>query len=770
MLLHKTPLNRIGVLIVLLMFGGAVPALAQLERVGPTNPVHGYPDWYQDTTGVATEFCTPLNQAELDGGWCLLLPADTVAPEVFPTQFFDEHFYWSAGASINYSAGGVTSKALLTLALEGAFVNGAVVPGDQITFTRIRVNIKSLPFSGTYTVYHPYGVKVFPNLVAGQRLFYTEDVGIACPGNFTCALNGFGPFLAASTLPGGAELPPIAGPVPGKLYVADPARLGPATGSPVLDATGTAQNYFRIVGPGGWTIETSDFTLQGRYFTGTIPGKVSVNRATYARTAAGTKLDVFATAFPTSQSRLPASPKPAAVTPVLGYYTAPCVAGAGGALGEPAGATLVQMTNTDSDYWGQIQITTAPPSGVCVEDYTARDPTGQVVPTFYDGSVTDEVTISEALFDPAGGGSLSVKAVSSDQAGLPVLTAVGLGDLVSGQLLKTPRSAPPSRVTVKSANGGMTDLLVTTGVGSTSGGGIPVAGSDSITLPEDSPIVSIPVLANDTLNGSPIVFGPPTVVVTIVGAPRLGTAAVAADGTISYTPSPNLNGVDGIGYTVSVNGAVSAQAYVTINITPVNDPPVAVADTASGVPNLALAINVLANDTDVDGQADLSTAVIVTPPVGATAVVGAGGIITFTAAISRSYSFTYSAVDKAGAQSNPVTVTINIAAAEGITIARADFVRSTLRWRVSGTDTVLAGQTLTIAYDNGRLLNGTLLQGTVIGTAVVDATGAWALDLRVQATDIRNASGGSALFSTAPTRIRVSSPLLGLATANIALK
>ena len=50
MLLHKTPLNRIGVLIVLLMFGGAVPALAQLERVGPTDPVHGYPDWYQDTS------------------------------------------------------------------------------------------------------------------------------------------------------------------------------------------------------------------------------------------------------------------------------------------------------------------------------------------------------------------------------------------------------------------------------------------------------------------------------------------------------------------------------------------------------------------------------------------------------------------------------------------------------------------------------------------------------------------------------------------------
>jgi hypothetical protein len=77
-------------------------AQAVLERAGPVNPapsVGSYPAWYQDTTGVTLEFCDPLNAAELSGGWCLLLPPDVpVLPEVFPTSFFDEHFYFAGHA------------------------------------------------------------------------------------------------------------------------------------------------------------------------------------------------------------------------------------------------------------------------------------------------------------------------------------------------------------------------------------------------------------------------------------------------------------------------------------------------------------------------------------------------------------------------------------------------------------------------------------------------------------------------------------------------
>jgi hypothetical protein len=117
-------------------------------RVGPV-AFGGYPAWYQDKTGLGMEFCSPLNPSELEGGWCLLLAGDTVAPEVFPGQFFDEHFYWAASANANPAG---PTRALLVLALEGAFAVGPVISGDQIVFGRLRIIISPLPATGTYTV------------------------------------------------------------------------------------------------------------------------------------------------------------------------------------------------------------------------------------------------------------------------------------------------------------------------------------------------------------------------------------------------------------------------------------------------------------------------------------------------------------------------------------------------------------------------------------------------------------------------------------------
>src|SRR4051794_15825046 len=109
---------------VLLMTGllaAATPARAQLERVGPTSRTFGYPTWYQDKTGLTLEFCDPQTQAELEGGWCLLLPGDTTAPESFPTAFADEHFYWNANANVPFTGAAGAGRAVLVLGLEGAF-------------------------------------------------------------------------------------------------------------------------------------------------------------------------------------------------------------------------------------------------------------------------------------------------------------------------------------------------------------------------------------------------------------------------------------------------------------------------------------------------------------------------------------------------------------------------------------------------------------------------------------------------------------------------
>jgi hypothetical protein len=85
--------------------------------------------------------------------------------------------------------------------------------------------------------------------------------------------------------------------------------------------------------------------------------------------------------------------------------------------------------------------------------------------------------------------------------------------------------------------------------------------------------------------------------------------------------------------------------------------------------------------------------------------------------------------------------------------------------------TLAAGQTITIAYDNGTLRPlGTSLAGFVIGTATVDATGAWVMDLILTSvSDPRNPTAANT-FVIRPNRIRVTSPLGGRNTATINLK
>jgi hypothetical protein len=303
------------VTLVSFLFLAPFHAEAALQRVGPVAPAFGYPTWYQDKSGLTMDFCSPTNAAELSGGWCLILPPIPpatlpVAPEVFPGQFFNEHFYWNA------TVGGRRTGALLTIGVEAAFAAGPVIPGDQITFGRIRVVIPSLPITGDYTVYHPFGVWTFPGQRAGTKLFYTEDVGFNCAqGTFDCALaTSIGPFLLPSAIPGGAELPPIPlllpgqdpffdalvtkTPYPGNVatatpkYVADPARLGPVTGSPLppfispADGLTYNANRFRIevkdtIGNITVVDDNDAFSVQGRIFEGAIPGFVTVDRASY---------------------------------------------------------------------------------------------------------------------------------------------------------------------------------------------------------------------------------------------------------------------------------------------------------------------------------------------------------------------------------------------------------------------------------------------------------------------------------------------------------
>lgn len=448
-------------------------AHAVLERTGPVDAANGFPRWYMDTTGLNFELCLPLSQAELAGGYCLLLPGDVPAtPEVFPGLFADEHFWWQAGASMTPANGG---RALLVLGLEAAF-SADVAPGKQISFTRIRVRLQPVPVSGTYRFIHPYGEESIVG-TAGSRIFFTDDVGIGAPGDFSGATKGrIGPLLVPAQTAGGAEIPPVSGPVPGKLYLAAPDRIGPVTGSPLPDFLGSDgrmhnHNIFRIEGPAGSNlggagidfIETSSFSLMGRIHTGQIPSLVVPERAVYARSGGDQKIDVFATAFRTAGSRLPGSNRPTGFAPVTSYFNAPCgtfLDTAGNFLDYTAPASNAlesQMTAQGNSRWGQSRIASgvALPDSVCLKDNSGVNVNGQTVPSYHPLPLNDNVKVTEASFDPVNS-TLTVRANSSDQLLPPELRVAGFNVPLSyGVANISGVSAPPSIVRVQSKNGGV---------------------------------------------------------------------------------------------------------------------------------------------------------------------------------------------------------------------------------------------------------------------------------------------------------------------------
>jgi parallel beta-helix repeat protein/predicted outer membrane repeat protein len=195
----------------------------------------------------------------------------------------------------------------------------------------------------------------------------------------------------------------------------------------------------------------------------------------------------------------------------------------------------------------------------------------------------------------------------------------------------------------------------------------PVATDDFASTQEDT-AVTVSVLANDSDVDAPL--APASVVVTT--APANGTTSVnPATGAITYTPAADYNGGDTFTYTVADTGAplpaLTDTATVTISVLAENDVLDAVLDTATVDEDSSVVVNVLANDTDIDGSPDPASVVVINAPAHGTAVVNpATGAITYTP--SADYygpdSFEYRTGDDgsplpARFDTAPVIVTVN---------------------------------------------------------------------------------------------------------------
>lgn len=180
----------------------------------------------------------------------------------------------------------------------------------------------------------------------------------------------------------------------------------------------------------------------------------------------------------------------------------------------------------------------------------------------------------------------------------------------------------------------------------------PVAAPDSYALDEDGQL-DVTALNGVLRNDSDVDHPPNELTPQVQTGPAAGTLALQPTGAFSYTPDPDANGTDGFTYVVSDgDGALSNTVTVTLDVRPINDPPVAMDDTydiLDAVHTEPPATGVLANDSDVDGDA-LQAAVLTAPTHGGLVLAPTGGFqYTPDPGYSGDDQFTYTASDPSGA-------------------------------------------------------------------------------------------------------------------------
>lgn len=185
--------------------------------------------------------------------------------------------------------------------------------------------------------------------------------------------------------------------------------------------------------------------------------------------------------------------------------------------------------------------------------------------------------------------------------------------------------------------------------------------------------VSIAVLANDSdPDGNPLS-------ISTITQPQHGNATISGS-NIAYQPVANYQGSDTFSYTVVDGQGGSATATVTVTIS--GRPPVANADTATTPAGTPITINVLANDSDPDGDA-LSVSAVGSAANGSV-VITADNRVTYSPAVgfSGSDAFTYTLRDATGATATgnvSVTVTPVNRAPDAVddfyTMTRGDVLR-----------------------------------------------------------------------------------------------
>jgi hypothetical protein len=708
----RLALNALG--LTLSLSGSAFAQLAAVDPGPYTFATGKFPMWYQDNNQLSMELCqsraasSRVPASVPPAYMCILLAEagiyDDAQPMIFPDNWPPEAFWFLAETTIPQIGNSGYELEAYVAGIEAAFASENPIDGDQASFARIRIRV-SVPSAGTYTITHPYGVETVNVTTPGRRAInITRDIGIGAPGNFSGALTGaIGPFLRSVNGPY-TEVNPDTGAT--ETYVGDPNLNEAVTGSPFNT------NFVRITGPAG-TIQSSVFSLSGKVLDNRQQTQVEIDRATYRRTAAGVRAEVFAKAdnsstlcFRESVALLPGPPQTPCQTDMLG--------------------------DNNGLFFGQrLGSGTVPPVIVV----TATNPTGTTRPTAVSAKLTDVVKIQTARYNWANH-SLLIEATSTDEVAVPDMVAQGYGRLSKTGTLQRITVAdltqPPATVTVKSAAGGSdSEAVVVVGTAPDTGENqAPITNADTGSTTFGVPI-TLSLLTNDSDPDGDTPLG-----ITALTQPAAGQGTVALSGSaaVVYTPPAVVNVPLTTTFTYKAQdakGLASANpATVTITVAP-NRAPTAVADSVATL-GVAIPINVLANDTDPEGNVPLAVNSLTQPAVGRGTVNTDGTVINYTppATVTTAFTttFTYIARDSFGALSTPATVTVQVSprpATETFAVTASTVqARSGGRfnWDFTGTSSVTTGNTITVQVTTPTGL-------VTLGTTTVPVTGRWRLTL-----------------------------------------
>ncbi|MEX0368726.1 MAG: Ig-like domain-containing protein, partial [Ruegeria sp.] len=318
----------------------------------------------------------------------------------------------------------------------------------------------------------------------------------------------------------------------------------------------------------------------------------------------------------------------------------------------------------------------------------------QDTPTAVDDAVTtneDTAITINVLANDSDPGTAALSIQSADDPANGTITISG------NQLIYTPDAnfsgEDALTYTVTDGAGGTATATLTITVDAVNDA--PIATDITATLNEDGAYNFDPLAGATDVEGA-------NVTLVSVGTPANGTATLNPDGTVNYVPNADFNGTDSFTYVIT-DGIDETTVTVTLSVTAQNDAPVAADDAVTTQEDTAITVNVLTNDTDVDG--DTLTITQVEDPANGS-VTFDGTTITYTpdANFFGNESIVYTISDGAGGTTT-ATLTVTVEAVADAPVTADDTSAGTQdqvqTLDVLANDTDGDGDTLTVTSLNG---------------------------------------------------------------------